>query len=272
MGRQMFLFGEPGADAVSDDVALAEIRILAWNIQNPSVERAKSQVDWLIETKANVIILTEAKQSKGSHHIVSSLESLGFQVFFADLVEDEYTTLIATKGFVSEKWEVPLSFLPQRVETVILKTFLGDLKIVGIYSPSYGIQNIGSTKRVDFQQQITRWLTSLSTHGGADKLIIGGDLNIVEPDHVSGSMASDEDGFRFYRGFTTAGLLDAYRFLQPAAREYSWRSRDGDGQRLDHFFVSADLSPAIVECSYEHSPRHVKHSDHSAMWLKFYKR
>ena len=229
-------------------------------------------MDWLIETQANIIILTEAKSSKGCHHILSSLESFGFHIFFSDPIEGEYSTLIATKGFSCQKWEVPLSLLPQRTETVILKTFLGDLRVAGIYFPSYGIQNIGSSKRVDFQQQIIQWLTSLSNGGDIEGLVIGGDLNIVEPDSIPHSMKFDEDGFNFYRGFVKVGLIDAYRLIQPMTHEYSWVSREGEGQRLDHFFVSKGLSPHIIECSYDHTPRHSKISDHSAMSLKFRRR
>lgn len=269
MGRQMFLFSDADADAVTDDVASSEVRVLTWNIQNPSIERARAQLDWLVGMKANIIILTEAKYSKGSDYIVSSLESLGYTVFFSAPVDGEYSTIIASRGFVTEKWAVNIAFLPHRVEAAILKTFLGDLRVVGMYAPSHGMDESGDTKRLNFQCQITQWLASLSKSGGIVNLIVGGDLNVIEPDHVPHIAAFSEEDYQFYDSFTKAGLVDAFKLMQPAGREYSWISRDGEGQRLDHFFVSTDISSHIIECCYKHASRRSKLSDHSAMWLSF---
>lgn len=58
---QMSLF-DTNLKKTDDDNA--EIKILIWNIQNPSSERAKNQVNWIIGINPNILILTEKKVSR----------------------------------------------------------------------------------------------------------------------------------------------------------------------------------------------------------------
>lgn len=269
MGRQMFLFGDSKLDVVNDNVASSEVRILAWNIQNPSIDRARKQLDWLIQTRANVLVLTEATYSEGSLHLINQLESLGFKIFFSEPLEDKYATAICTKGFQCEEWDLKLSFLPSRLKAVILQTFLGSLRLVGMYSPTFwSVEPESATKkRRAFHNQIMRIFNNLCKMGYMSNLIVGGDLNALESNHVP-RIAAFKD-YDFYESFIEVGLVDAYRLLHPNAREHSWFSHDRVGYRFDHFFVSKDLSSMMKECYYDHEQRFSRLSDHSAMWLKF---
>jgi len=94
MRRQLFLFNPR---SVEKDVAKSEIRILTWNISNPSIARARRQYEWLLKTEANVIILTEAKRSDGCLFLRDGLENVGFKVFFPESSANSYSLLIAEK-------------------------------------------------------------------------------------------------------------------------------------------------------------------------------
>ena len=131
MSRQLTLLGFSNSETVSKNVASSEIRVLTWNIANPSLDRAYKQFDWLIKSKANVIILTEAKHSKGCFYLRDALESVGFKVYFPSPQNNDYCVIIAEKGFNSTKWPLKLSFLSHRLESIVLKTFLGELKVIG---------------------------------------------------------------------------------------------------------------------------------------------
>ena len=93
-----------------------------------------------------------------------------------------------------------------------------------------------------------------------------GDLNVLEPDHRPHYPFFVPFEYDFYRALIAEhGFTDAFRQLHPAAAEYSWVGRTGDGYRYDHAFCSAILTPAIRSCQYLHEPRTSRLSDHSAL-------
>ncbi len=272
MGRQTHLFGFSNSETVNEDIASFEIRILTWNIANPSINRAYKQFDWLIKTKANVIILTEAKYSRGCLYLGDALESVGFKVYFPLPQDNDYCVILAEKGFNSRKWHLELSFLPYRLESTVLNTFLGDLKVMGMYVPSRGPKEKRNVNKRNFQDQIINLLRSLYQNKKTTNLIAGGDLNIIDPEHIPQYPIFGDWEYEFYNTFCRIGLVDAYKLLHPNEQEYSWIGKYNDGYRFDHFFVSQNIKEHIIKCHYVHETRISKLSDHSAMFLTLKRR
>lgn len=268
MGRQMFLHELFTSKIERNEKQLLELRILNWNIRNPSLKRAKGQADWIIKTNANVIILTEAKYSEGGRYIRDWLESFGFNVLFPKPDRNDYCVMVASKGLTSKNLDIKINFLPHRVVSITLETFLGKIKIVGIYVPSRGPIEKRNVDKRKFQNQMIDLLQHLSETTSTSNLIVGGDLNVVERNHFPYYPVFGEWEYEFYESFLKFGLADAYRALHPDTQEYSWFGKEGDGYRFDHFFVSKDLLQYVTECSYIHTPRTSKISDHSAMYLR----
>ena len=78
--------------------------------------------------------------------------------------------------------------------------------------------------------------------------------------------------YDFYESFADCAFTDAIRMMNPGISEHSWfgRSRaDGtrNGYRFDHAFVSDEHRPCVRSCNYDHLPRHMQLSDHSALIL-----
>ena len=110
------------------------------------------------------------------------------------------------------------------------------------------------------------WLTAfragLAARDPAIPAMVLGDLNVLEPDHRPHYPFFVPFEYDFYRALSAEhGLTDAFRHLHPAAAEYSWVGRIGDGYRCDHAFCSAILTPAST-CT---NPRTDGLSDHSAL-------
>ncbi|GGO89618.1 hypothetical protein [Wenjunlia tyrosinilytica] len=75
--------------------------------------------------------------------------------------------------------------------------------------------------------------------------------------------------YDFHRWLGEAGYRDAFRLLHPAAAEYSWVGRTGDGYRYDHAFVSGALERETGGCAYVHEPRtQTRLTDHSGLSLQ----
>jgi exonuclease III len=76
------------------------------------------------------------------------------------------------------------------------------------------------------------------------------------------------DLFRALEG--QSGLTDLWRAEHGMQREWTWRSRR-NGFRIDHAFGNKrflDRYPSIA-CSYDHRPREIGITDHSARLLRY---
>jgi len=98
--------------------------------------------------------------------------------------------------------------------------------------------------------------------------IVCGDFNVLEPAHSPHYSFFQDWEYKFYDDLTWSKMTDAFRFLSPDKKEYSWVGRTGDGYRYDHIFVSNNTSKFIKKCFYDHSPRKIRLSDHSGVVLE----
>ena len=271
MARQMFIHEALSSQTKLNDKQSPQIKILNWNIRNPSIKRAKEQSNWLIQTGANVIILTEVKDSEGGRFICDWLESHSFNVFFTQPINSDYCALIATKDFASKKLELGIDFLPHRAVSVMSDVCVSPLKrlnIIGFYVPSRGSRNRRNVDKREFQYQIIDLISLSFKKFPTSNLIVGGDLNVLERNHFPHYSVFGEWEYEFYEAFLKSGFVDAYRLLHPNSQEYSWFGKKGNGYRFDHFFVSREISQYIKDCSYLHITRNLGLSDHSAMLLE----
>ncbi len=76
--RQIFLDEKESKKDMPKVISNKQIRCLNWNIQNPSLERATKQINWIEKDNFDAIILTEAKYSKAGLYIVDRLKSRGY--------------------------------------------------------------------------------------------------------------------------------------------------------------------------------------------------
>jgi exonuclease III len=244
-----------------------QLRLLNWNIRNPALPRARQQADWLIQTGANVIILTEAKYSQGCRFLSDWLSSYGFTLFFPQPSTTDYCVIVAIKDLPYEKGELDVPFLSHRLVSLCCETAIGKVHIVGTYVPSRGPKERRNQDKRQFQTQATQVLRNKPRSIGGDRIILAGDLNVIERNHIPHHTVFGEWEYEFYETFTQNGWRDAYRYLHPDSLEYSWFGRKGEGYRFDHIFISDGLAPYVTECHYTHEVRIAGLSDHSAMFL-----
>lgn len=246
---------------------LSSIKILNWNIRNPSLQRAIRQVEWIRNIKPNVIILTEAKNSNGCCFITDKLNSYGYDAYMPTVKDNDYCVIIASRGFDSKIKKLNMNFLPHRLLCLKCNTFLGEIIFVGIYVPSRGPRERRNVDKKKFQEEIIRVFNDLSMKNMLKNYVICGDLNVIERNHIPSYTFFGEWEYNFYDSFKKNGLIDTYTFLNPRVIEHSWFGRSGDGYRFDHIFVAKKLLKYVKSCSYVHEPRYNKLSDHSAMML-----
>ncbi len=236
-----------------------------WNIQNPSVERAVKQSQWLRKRPEQVFVLTETKASKGCLFLENYFRAYGYHVLFPKPEGKEYGVMIVSKIPFKESSSFQFTHPIQSRTTAVELSFpAGVIELIGTYVPSRDVS----------EEKISRKKTFLAAMSDAFaqsprtplRLFVG-DLNILEPDHEPAYPFFQSWEYDFYENLKSQGLIDAFRSLHPNQTEYSWVGKRGDGYRYDHAFVSEGLHKQLTECFYVHEPRGaaMRLSDHSAI-------
>ena len=239
-----------------ENIEQTAISCYCWNICNPSLERARTQVEWLRQEQFDILILTETKNSEGCDYIEKYFKARGYYIHFPKPEGNEYGILIISKypfksGILSKNFSSP------RLGSIRLTYQLNSLEILGTYIPN---------NREKGKQQFIQDLTNtLSQECPKTSFIFCGDFNILEPNHVPHYSKFEDWEYDFYNNLKRFELSDAFRVCNPDVNEYSWVGRTGDGYRYDHCFVSKDLISGIHKCFYNHEPRLNKLSDHSCL-------
>lgn len=156
--------------------------------------------------------------------------------------------------------------LPHRAPAATALVGGQQVLLLGLYVPSRGPKERRNEAKRAFQAAVSKALPELAgSFQGA--VITAGDLNVVEPGHVPHHDVYGEWEYDFHRSFAGAGLIDAFRVLQPTAAEHSWFGRSGQGYRFDHAFVTARYGAQVRGCSYDHRPVEQGLTDHATLAL-----
>jgi len=237
--------------------------LFCWNIANPSLERAGRQAEWLRKRPEDILVLTEAKKSKGCVFLERYFQAYGYKVIFPKPKEEEFGVIIASKCLLTpSKFSTYVDYLQARVTSVKLNLPGGEIEIIGVYVPSRDSSPEKIDKKKSFLESLTH---ALERAPRPSRRIFCGDFNILEPNHVPHYSFFRGWEYDFYRSLTKYQLKDAFRHLHPSIQEYSWVGRTGDGYRYDHCFVSENLLSSVEKCYYFHESREMKLSDHSAL-------
>jgi len=256
------LFGSLDTEPAAPAPAPGELRVCALNINNPSVQRAQQTLAWLLAGRSDVLVLTELKASDGAKLIISGLAAEGFEVCLPPgWADGSYFTVVATRGLLQTPVDGPGD--PRAVAVDVEHTGR-QIRIIGLYGPTNGMTTDSSDRRRAFQKTFLEYLhTALRP-----RLLLAGDLNVVEPGHQPPLVSFEEHDYAFYTGLQRLGLADAFRQAHPAARDHSWISDRYGAQRLDHLFATP-ATGTLVNCGYDHTPRTSHITDHAALFATF---
>ena len=259
---QGMLFGSlssPPRDHAGRPAPSGQLALCALNVNSPSRERAQGIADWLIASRGDALILTEMQPSDGCRLIMGCLEAEGYTVIRSPGWQDSrHCAVIATAG-VEARRVGALTFDP-RVIAADLAVGSDPIRLVAIYGPTNGMSSDSSLRRAAIQRRILGQLAAVRQ----PRMVVAGDLNVVEPGHQPHLDAFEDHDYAFYTGLLALGLADAYRAFCPDGADHSWISDRFGSQRLDHMLIS-QAAGRILSCGYDHAPRLRRLSDHAAL-------
>lgn len=256
------------------------MKIATWNV-NSIRSRLVHVVDWLQETKVDVLCLQETKvvdedfprspfEELGYHLYISGQKSYnGVAIFTKTPVTD------ITRGFTPVLGADVVGDLDEQKR--VISGVVGDIRIVNLYVPN------GSSVSSEKYYYKLRWLKVLREYLQAllekqpNALCVCGDFNIALEDrdihdpkgrdnHIMASPAERQA----LRDVLEVGLSDAFRKFTSEGGHFSWwdyRTRAFSrnmGWRIDHHYLTLNLYEQATSCTIDISPRKLAQpSDHA---------
>jgi exodeoxyribonuclease III len=226
------------------------LKILSWNIQQGGGSRVMAITKAIVESNADIAVLSEFKNNDAGQTIRQYLLRYGYRFqFVSSASPEDNSVLIASKQKAGS--EIILHADPVYNENIVVAHYQ-PFNIVGVYLPhkqKHGLFGFIKTMAEKSEKP----------------LIIVGDYN-------SGINGLDQAGDSFWyekdlKAWEEAGLKDAFRHIHGSKLAYSWYSHQGNGYRYDHSYVDLSLLPIVKDCYYMHDLRTSGISDHAPMVL-----
>jgi exodeoxyribonuclease III len=234
---------------------VSDVRIVAWNILQGAAKRSKAVAEALLAHAPDIVVLTEYHPNRSSviadrlaadglHHQAAAPAGYGFEVFIAARTTvTPGVALQVTSAVVGGYLEVELPAYR--------------IAVGGVYAP------VLSAVSMREKRGFWHMLHDAGRRRIHDAFVLIGDMNTGDY-----PMDKENPGKPFsctpeYRQMKEIGLVEAWREMNGARLEYSWRSRRGAGFRIDHAFLTPPARQRLLSARYSHLEREARLSDHS---------
>lgn len=231
-------------------------KIVSWNVNGLRAAEKKGFVDWLKQSKAEVVAVQETK-ARPEQLSAALLQPPGYQAHWVSAEKKGYS------GVGTYSRPTPLNVTPGLNDTrfdsegrVLISEF-EPFVFFNIYFPNGGRGPEWVAHKLAFYKRFLK--VALDYIQAGRSVVMVGDVNTAyaeidlarpkENTKQSGFMPEERAGLG---EFFQAGLIDTFRHLHPTAVKYTWwdmvsRARERNvGWRLDYVLVSPDLKDRIV--------------------------
>lgn len=234
-------------------------RIVSLNVCQGGGKRAPKIAEWLRSQEPDHIVLSEWKYTDAGCYFIVTLLSLGYCV---------HPFCAFDKG---------------KASTVLFASRNNQHRVSPIQSPEFGSKELGFINFPHFslcacyfplgkkKAPFFHACAKLAKDYQWKPFLLLGDLNTgcCSTDKESGSIKFPCEDL-FLDLTQKSQLTDLWRSQHgTAAKEWSWRSSKS-GFRIDHAFVNEQFLKKFpqTKCAYDHTPREIGLSDHSALILE----
>jgi exodeoxyribonuclease III len=254
------------------------MRIATYNVNGVN-GRLANLLDWLSETKPDVVCLQELKAPQEKFPI-GSIREAGYDAIWHGQKSWNGVAILTRDTTAVESRRV----LPGDTEDLhsrYLEAEIGGIVVACLYLP-----NGNPAPGPKFEYKL-RWLDRLEEHAKtllANRIpsVLVGDFNVIptELDVYKPEKWGDDALFRpevreAFSRLMTQGWTDALRTLHPGERIYTFWDyfRDAYGRdaglRIDHFLLSPALAKRLTAAGVDREFRgREKASDHAPVWIE----
>jgi len=258
--------------------------IATWNVN--SVRTRLSQItNWIKEVNPDILCLQETKVKDDSFPL-SSFEELGYKVIVSGQKSYNGVAIISKfnienviKGFThkNEGLNTAINFNEQKR---LITANINGLKIINVYVPN------GSSIDSDKFDYKIKWLNHLASFldeqvTDNDLVCLMGDFNIApkdidihSPQNYDGGIMASKIEREALNNVLKGRFFDSFRIFEKNTGHWSWWDYRNNayelnkGWRIDHVYISKNLSPRLKSCVIERNQReNVQPSDHAPILI-----
>ena len=253
-------------------------KIASFNVNSINV-RLEIVKKYLLDENVDVLMLQEIKCTKDNFPI-NDLENLGYHVIING--QKSYNGVAIVSKFPIELISDNLPSIENHKDhqARFLDVKILDFRLICIYLPN------GNPIETEKYYYKLNWLKRLNLYcknlyRSNEKIIIGGDFNIIQNDmdcYDPNSWANDalftHEVKSYLKEILNLGFVDCFRAIKPNSKEYSfWDYQHGAWQkdigiRIDLLLLSPETMDLINDCGISKNLRgYQKPSDHTPVWV-----
>ena len=257
--------------------------IATWNV-NSIRTRLSQIIDWINQVNPDILCLQETKVIDNSFP-VEPFEKLGYSVEVYGQKSYNGVAIISKikaenvkKGFCEGNSDEHIELF-QDQKRLISADFQG-IKVINVYVPN------GSSLDSDKFDYKIKWLNCLASfldeqvkQGGficlmGDFNIAPSNLDIHDPKKYEGEIMASKLERNALKNVLKERLIDSFRIFEKNTGHWSWWDYRNNayelnkGWRIDHIYISKELSANIKSCVIDSLPRgNIRPSDHAPVMI-----
>ena len=253
--------------------------IATWNV-NSIRTRLSQIIDWINQVNPDILCLQETKVMDDIFPI-EPFEKLGYSVeVYGQKSYNGVAIISKAKAENVKKGFFGCSEFNQNIDIFLdqkrlISADINGIKIINVYVPNGSA--LGSDK---FEYKIN-WLSCLASflderEKQGDLICLMGDFNIApsnldihDPDKYEGGIMASQLERSALNNVLKGRLIDSFRIFEKNPGHWSWwdyRNNSYElnkGWRIDHIYISEELSSKLKSCVIDSSPRgNIRPSDH----------
>ncbi len=258
--------------------------IATWNV-NSIRTRLSQIVDWINHTNPDILCLQETKVIDDIFP-VEPFEKLGYSVeVYGQKSYNGVAIISKTKAQNVKKGFYGCNVHDQNIEIFrdqkrLISANIDGIKIINVYVPN------GSSLDSDKYEYKINWLSYLASfldeqEKKGDLICLLGDFNVAptnldihDPKKYEGAIMASEVERNALNKVLKGRLKDAFRIFEKNTGHWSWWDYRNNayqlnkGWRIDHIYVSKELSSKLKSCVIDSSPRgNLQPSDHAPVMI-----
>jgi exodeoxyribonuclease-3 len=238
-------------------MAMKEKRLFSWNVNGIRAVKGKGFLDWLNKESPDILCLQETK-ARLEQLDADLLKPAGYHAYWNYPERKGYAGVAV---FTKEKpLDVRYDFGDSDLDLegrVIIAEYPG-FTLFNVYFPNGGAGNKRVPYKLDFYDVFLKYADSLVKT--SQKLIVCGDVNTA---HKEIDLARPKENVKntgflpeeraWMDKFVAHGYVDTFRQFNQEPNQYTyWDMKSGArarnvGWRIDYFFVSENLLPAVTK-------------------------
>lgn len=253
------------------------MKIYSWNVNGIRAVMNKGFVDWVKNEQPDILCIQETKANPSQ--LEDELMNIeGYTSYWSSAHKKGYSGVATYTRITPQSVEYGFGIERFDSEGRILITEYDEFTLLNIYFPNGQMSDDRLQYKLEFYDATLEYCERLREKG--KKLIVCGDFNTAHREiDIKNAKANEK-----YSGFLPIerewidklilyGYVDTFRALHDEEVKYSWWSyrfnarEKNVGWRIDYFFVSKDLLPAVKSADILNG---VQGSDHCPVTLSFY--